>query len=70
MKEDRYEFVYSTKTKARKTIVYYAATQAAAVRRFRKNIRSVGPFGVYMNCEGFGIWLGLHQGEKRTSQDA
>ncbi len=61
MKEDRYEFVYSTKTKARKTIVYYAATMASAVRRFRKNVRSVGPFGVYINCGGFGIWTGIRE---------
>jgi len=60
MKEDRYEFVYSTKTTPCKRIVYYATTQKAAVRRFRKNVRHVGPFGVYMNCAGFGIWLGLH----------
>lgn len=60
MKEDRYEFVYSTKTRPCKRIVYYATTKTAAVRRFRKNVRYVGSFGVYMNCEGFGIWLGLH----------
>ena len=60
MKEDRYEFVYSTKTTPCKRIVYYATTKKAAVRRFRKNVRHVGSFSVYLICGGFGIWLGLH----------
>lgn len=60
MKEDRYVFGYSTKTAPRKRIVYYATTKNAAVRRFRKNVRYVGSFSVYMICGGFAIWLGLH----------
>lgn len=61
MKEDCYEFTYSTKTKKGKTIAYYAATHAAALRRFRKNVRYVGQFSVCLDCGGFKIWTGMHR---------
>jgi len=60
MKGDRYEFVYSTKTKKNKRIAYFAESYAAALRRFGRNVRRVGPFGIWLNCAGFGIWLGEH----------
>ena len=60
MKKDYYVFNYSTKTRRFKVISYGAYSLAGAIRRFKKNVRYVGSFSVYLICEGFGIWLGLH----------